>query len=437
MVANKVNPSKIEKVLKEYTVQGKIEETNLPTIKQLQNFKRNNGRKESFIGTEEEFRELIEKLNPNKKQNIKDAIIIGYNLQPDDFCLVFSSRQLLNNIIDQSLTCHVRYICLDGTYKLTVLGYPLVVVGTQDVDHKFRLIGMAIVRHEREEDYYFILESLKSAIQEFFGYEWVVDFIMSDGSQAIHNASRKIFGRTYVHGMCSVHMWRNVEKKNHSLISVDDRPHLKADLRFLENIHTISLFEVALSLFEKKWNEKGSDFLDYFYENWVDTSFSNWYRGSIPSRFSHTNNAIEGFNNGIKLKYTNWERPQLGDFLKIIEEIISDYSEQTSMLPFPKSLSVSKDLWMKAQKMEKDSYFKEEETFYWHKLNGTPNNKRKKASKPIVTKYLNMKRCKSFDTLKESNCLWMIQIGDNIHFTSCSCPKFRLYHVCNAQIGSN
>ena len=226
-------------------------------------------------------------------------------------------------------------------------------------------------------------------------------------------------------------------KKIHSLISVDDRPHLKANLRFLENIHTISLFEVALSLFEKKWNEKGSDFLDYFYENWVDTSFSNWYRGSIPLGFSHTNNAIEGFNNGIKLKYTNWERLQLGDFLKIIEEIISDYSEQTSMLPFPKSLSVSKDLWMKAQKMEKDSYFKEEETFYWHKLNGTPNNKRKKASKPIVTKYLNMKRCKSFDTLKESNCLWMIQIGDNIHFTSCSCPKFRLYHVCNAQIGSN
>ena len=430
MIANKTNPKKVERMLKDYAAQGQFKEIDLPTIKQLQDFKRNQGRKEIFIGTEEEFRELIEKFNPNKKHHENETIIIGYNINPEDFCLVFSSRLLLNNIIHQASAGPTRYICLDGTYKLTVLGYPLVVVGTQDLNHKFRLIAIALVRHEREEDYKFILESIKSAVQKFFSYDWIVDFVMSDGCQAILNASRSIFGETYIHGMCSVHMWRNVEKKITSLVKVEDRADLKEDLKILENLHSITLFQNALFLFEKKWDQNGSDFLNYFYENWVNSDFSNWYRGSIPVGFSHTNNAVEGFNNGIKLKYTNWERLQLNDFFKVVEEIINDYSEQSLALPFSKSLIIEKCLWKKAQSMENDPYLQEDTTFYWTKLNGAQNSARKKVLKSMVTKYTNLNRCQSFDKFKETNCLWMIKIGQNIKSTSCSCPKFMLYYVC-------
>ena len=37
-----------------------------------------------------------------------------------------------------------------------------------------------------------------------------------------------------------------------------------------------------------------------------------------------TNNAIEGFNNGLKAKYTEWDRLKLEDFITTLREIIED-----------------------------------------------------------------------------------------------------------------
>ena len=109
--------------------------------------------------------QLIKRFN-NENREDHDAMIIGHNLDPENFCLVFTSSCLLKNIIHQALTSSVRYMRLDGTYKLNILGYPLLIVGTQDLNHKFRLIRMAISKHEREKDYKFLLEGLKTSIRK-------------------------------------------------------------------------------------------------------------------------------------------------------------------------------------------------------------------------------------------------------------------------------
>jgi len=72
---------------------------------------------------------------------------------------------------------------------------------------------MAITKHEREQDYRLILDSLKNSIKEIHQYDWNLDLIMSDGSLAIHNAVKAIFEQGFIHGMCSVHVFRNLEKK--------------------------------------------------------------------------------------------------------------------------------------------------------------------------------------------------------------------------------
>ena len=94
---------------------------------------------------------------------------------------------------------------------------------------------------------------MKSSVKEFFNYSWEVDFVMSDGSQAIHLACKSVFDSSYKHVMCSVHFWRNVEKK-FSLLKAEDRACLKEDLKFLENLHSKDLFDYAILLFEQKWN---------------------------------------------------------------------------------------------------------------------------------------------------------------------------------------
>ena len=436
MIANRIQTGKIEKVLKEYAEKGFINEEDLPSKNQVSDLKRNQKRKESFIGTEGEFIQLIEKLNPDQLKNEMQAIIIGYNLIPDNFCLVFSSKQLLNNIPLQALSGAPKYLCLDGTYKLTVLGYPLIVIGTQDINHKFKLLGVALSRHERAQDYQFVLESIKSAVKEFYQYDWEVDFVMSDASNAIHTAVKSAFENSYIHGMCSVHFYRNVEKKIVSLLEKEDRSSMKEDIKFLENMHSKDLFNCALVLFEKKWAEKAEGFLDYFYENWINSQFDHWYRGSIPPGFSHTNNGIEGFNNGIKSKYTNWERLQLQDFFNLVEEMIKDQSEESSKNEFPRTINVSKDLWIKAQEMEDDDFLKEgNKTFYWcRRKDEKKKTKRRKVTKGIITKYSNIKRSKSFDVFKENCCIWEVNIEDRIMLSSCTCPQFLLYHICKHMI---
>ena len=67
----------------------------------------------------------------------------------------------------------------------------------------------------RAQDYQFALESIKSAVKEFYQYDWKVDFVMFDASNAIHTAVKSVFENSYIHGMCSVYFYRNGEKMFH------------------------------------------------------------------------------------------------------------------------------------------------------------------------------------------------------------------------------
>jgi len=429
MIANKVKPTRITKILEEYVKQGAVKEDDLPSTDQIQTLRRNGKKKESTLETRADFSLLMESFSIKENTSENDTIIIGQNLNPDDFCLVFSSRQLLKNVIGQASSCSTQYLCLDATYKLTVVGYPLLVFGTQNINHKFRLIGFALSRHEREKDFTFALSSIKYALQEFYKYEWRVDFIMADGSHAIRNATKAIFGDKYQHGMCSVHVKRNIEKRITSCVDVEHRSDLRDDFDFLKIIHDSGLFKVAISLFEKKWNSITPEFVDYFLQTWVYSEFCNWYAGSIPIGFSTTNNGIEGFNYAIKNKYTDWDRYKLNEFVGVLKGIIEDNSKEELENSFPTSFTLDQNLWRKVLDIKKDPFKQTDQiTFYWSQLK--INGKRAEIYEKDIQKYNNAKRLKSFKPFKESLKLWKVVIGDNISTTVCSCPKFRLINNC-------
>jgi len=431
MMNNHVKPSKIKKVLEEYCEEGLLKKEEMPSLHQISDLRRNDKKLDYSLNTLGDFTKLVEEFQLEKETEDNESIIIGKNLQPDQFCLVFSSKSLLKNIIHQATTCSKKYLCLDGTYKLTALGYPLLVIGTQDLYHKFRLVALALSKHEREIDYNFVLSSVKHSLKTIFQYEWSVDLLLSDASQSIYRASRAIFGQNYIHGMCSVHLWRNLNKHIPSFVPTEKRKELKADLDFLQNLDNVGIFDVAISLFEEKWEDL-SGFLDYFFENWINSSFSNWFRGSIPPGYSTTNNGIEGFNHGIKAKYTEWERLKIEDFVKTLKDIVIDHSTATAYSMFPISFKLTEELWNKAQLLQNCAFIqKDQATFYW----GQSKNGRK-VTQRSVTIYCNAKNSKNFESMVKAYCLWRVNIGINIMDSNCTCPQFRLYHYCKHILAS-
>jgi len=434
LLNNKVKPNKIQKVLKEYQKNGFLSEENLPTIYQISDLRRNQKKQEDQLETLGDFTKFIEVFGENNNEDTS-PLIIGKNLIQDEFCRVFSSKNLLKNVILQARSCMTKYVCIDGTYRLTVLGYPLVVVGTQDNNHKFKLIALGLTKHEREKDFKFILNSVQDSLQKVFQYQWNIDLLLSDSSFAIYSASKAVFGNKYTHGMCSVHFWRNVQRQISIIVPVDRRKELKKDLEFLKNIHETLMFDRAIDLFEQKWEDHIPEFLEYLLATWVNSVFCNWYNGSIPPGFSTMNNGIEGFNNGLKVKYTEWERLEIGEFIKAVKEIIQDYSQEGTAGLFPISISIEEEDWKKAQITQQNSFIKlENNTFYWgHSLNkGTSC----KVTQQVITKYQNINRCRSLKAFMDAYCVWKVDIGDDLTSSSCTCPRFRLYHYCKHIIAS-
>ena len=48
----------------------------------------------------------------------------------------------------------------------------------------------------------------------------------------------------------------------------------------------------------------------------------------------------------------------------------------------------------------------------------------------MLDKFMNVKRCKSFDAFVQNCCLWEVKIVQSILSTSCNCPEFMLHYVC-------
>ncbi len=70
------------------------------------------------------------------------------------FRFFISSKKLLRLAIGST------HICADGTYKLNWHGFPLIVVGTTDLDRHFHSFGVALCTNEKKLDYKFVFDCI-------------------------------------------------------------------------------------------------------------------------------------------------------------------------------------------------------------------------------------------------------------------------------------
>ena len=80
--------------------------------------------------------------------------LIGNGSEKDHLNIILSSKKLLYN------KNHFGVFHLDGTYKITVNGFPLIVFGVSDLIGQFHPVSFMISSHETEKDFDYFFTSI-------------------------------------------------------------------------------------------------------------------------------------------------------------------------------------------------------------------------------------------------------------------------------------
>ena len=87
----------------------------------------------------------------NFKRNEDNKIVVGDSSDDDHFNVMLTSKKLLE-MLDSNI---------DGTYKLTKEGFPIIVFAKTDFDHHFHPIALSISSHETEADFIYFYKGLQ------------------------------------------------------------------------------------------------------------------------------------------------------------------------------------------------------------------------------------------------------------------------------------
>lgn len=225
-----------------------------------------------------------------------------------EFRFVFSTSSLLQKL----MFCET--ICIDATYKLNWLGFPLMVLGTVDRAKKFHPFAYACCSHERTLDYEFIFKCVKNAIKKHFDQDFAPKKLIADAADPIRNAFYGSFESAELDVMCYAHVIRNCCKR--PFTSKNNKQLIIDDIRKIQLAPNRNTFKMISSLFCDKWRPIESDFVSYFEREWLGPH-CNWFEGSAAYTPS-TNNAQESHNATIKKNHVT---------LTPIVEPISGYNE--------------------------------------------------------------------------------------------------------------
>lgn len=234
------------------------------------------------------------------------------------FGFVLSTLFLLSLLKDK------KKICIDATYKLNWLGFPLMVLGTVDRAKRFHPLIYACCSHEATIDFEFIFKSIKTAIKTHFDYEFEPEIMIADGSDAIRNAFFNSFESAKLDIMCYVHVLRNCSKQ--PFTSKSTKAQIFVDIGKMHLAPNKATFVMMANLFCEKWVEIESNFVEYFRKQWLN-AHCNWFEG-ISQYTPSTNNGLESHNAQIKRKVTLRRRLPMNEFLKSMLEMTNDASKK-------------------------------------------------------------------------------------------------------------
>lgn len=245
---------------------------------------------------------------------------MNYDGDTDDFRFFVSSKALLKLAMKSDEKLHT-----DGTYKLIWNEFPILIVGTTDLNRSFHPFGMAVCTSEKQHDFAFIFTSLKLGVSKISNVEYKPRVLIADGASAIGNAGREVFGDSLAVVMCWFHMRKNV--KDHVKVHIKNETtqhEFLHDLDVLQVSKTQKIFDAALGLFMHKWREVSPELMNYFEKEWIQKN-PNWYE-CYQEDTPANNCAMETFNRIVKDDHTLRERLEVGKFRVVLFNMIETWS---------------------------------------------------------------------------------------------------------------
>lgn len=281
-----------------------------------------------------------------------DAFVIGIECSSIEeglsFRFAFSTPLLLKILMNQTT------ICIDATYKLNWLGFPLMVLGTVDRTKRFHPLVYACCSHERTLDYRFIFTCAKTAIKAHFDKEFEPEKLIADAADPIRNAYYDSYESAKLDIMCYAHVIRNCRKRPFS--SKNNKMLILDDIRKMQLSPNRPTFNMMAKLFCSKWNSVEPDFVVYFQKEWLGVH-SNWFEGAADYTAS-TNNGQESHNAVIKKKITLRRRLPMNQFLNCMKTMTQDISIQFSKAEreITQEPNIKRDVYESAAKMVMNNF---------------------------------------------------------------------------------
>lgn len=220
------------------------------------------------------------------------------------FRIFYSTKRLLR------ITAQSKRVHADGTYKMTIQGFPVLVVGVSDLAKHFHLSGLAICYGETANDYKVLFQSLEIGIGLICHQKFGPEYLIGDFSQAITIGFEDTFGSLFTRVYCFAHLMMNVDKRKYR--SSDNKANIKNDIRKLRFSYNKRIFDIGCNLFLEKWKTLEPEFEMNFRNVYVENN-QNWYAG-VLFQAPLTNNCLEAFNRSFKLHQTHYKRQNLSVF---------------------------------------------------------------------------------------------------------------------------
>jgi hypothetical protein len=342
-----------------------------------------------------------------------------------------------------SIAIKSNKIHADATYKLIWQGFPVLIVGTTDLDRKFHPICLSVCTEEKQKDFEFIFKAIRDGLFKLDNSNtYQPEVLIADGSDAIRNAFRFscIFGSNKM-VMCWAHVCRRIDNNLCLIKDKNERHEVMSDIEKLQICDSTNSFQLTSELFLKKY-EKHQDFINYFQSEWL-TAHSGWYEGHSEYTPS-TNNALEATNKVIKQENTLRERFVLFRFLVVAIEMVRKWSRdrdenQSNAILFVNEPTITLSKWTKSYQfaespktiLEYTSKATDETNYY------APAGAVEKLTKTQLNKY-NKRKWNNFDDYKESLNIWKVILPNNPSLWrkgSCHCPAFFKEFICKHVIG--
>lgn len=266
------------------------------------------------------------KRNSSLPEDDDDPFVVNFACSPPRtadaqkfFRIFYSTKRLLKHALESDI------IHADGTYKILVQGFPILVVGVSDKAKRFHLCGIAITSSEGSDDYEFLFDSLQHGVASATNEQLKPKKLVADAAIPITNGFTRSFdGIEFDRIFCFLHVMSNVEKRKFNI--AENKERIKSDLRSLQLVSNEAWFEIGWKLCTRKWKEVEPELIEYFENTYIKNN-SNWFEGCSMDT-PKTNNCVETFNRMLKDQQTMHLRKPLHQFLPQALQIVRERSKE-------------------------------------------------------------------------------------------------------------